>query len=95
MPHIYAGRPVGKLPLSSVASMVGRKIAEHALGLHAGPHRHDIDYEKAASGHSPTWRSRMWAAEADAFAEGRKVRVTKVLFSASAKASSTMTPAAS
>ena len=47
--NIYAaGDLSGKLPLSSVASMQGRKIAEHALGLHAGPHRH-IDYEKAAS----------------------------------------------
>ncbi|MGI8755925.1 MAG: FAD-dependent oxidoreductase, partial [Acidimicrobiales bacterium] len=49
VPHVYAaGDLSGKLPLSSVASMQGRKIAEHALGLHAGPHRH-LDYEKAAS----------------------------------------------
>ena len=38
----------GKLPLSSVASMQGRKIAEHAMGLHQAPHRH-LDYDKAAS----------------------------------------------
>ena len=38
-----------KLPLSSVAYMRGRKIAEHALGLTDDrPHRH-LDYEKAAS----------------------------------------------
>jgi len=39
--HIYAaGDLSGKLPLSSVASMQGRKIAEHAMGLHSRPHRH-------------------------------------------------------
>lgn len=87
VPHIYAaGDLSGKLPLSSVASMQGRKIAEHALGLHAGPHRH-IDYEKAASAiFTDPEIADVGLAEADAFAEGRKVRVTKVPFSASAKA---------
>ena len=39
VPHIYAaGDLSGKLPLSSVASMQGRKIAEHVMGLHSrGP----------------------------------------------------------
>lgn len=85
--NIYAaGDLSGKLPLSSVASMQGRKIAEHALGLHAGPHRH-IDYEKAASAiFTDPEIADVGLAEADAFAEGRKVRVTKVPFSASAKA---------
>ena len=85
--HIYAaGDLSGKLPLSSVASMQGRKIAEHALGLHAGPHRH-IDYEKAASAiFTDPEIADVGLAEADAFADGRKVRVTKVPFSASAKA---------
>ncbi|MGH9268098.1 MAG: FAD-dependent oxidoreductase, partial [Acidimicrobiales bacterium] len=33
--HIYAaGDLSGKLPLSSVASMQGRKVAEHVMGLH-------------------------------------------------------------
>ena len=87
VPHIYAaGDLSGKLPLSSVASMQGRKIAEHALGLHAGPHRH-IDYEKAASAiFTDPEIADVGLAEADAFADGRKVRVTKVPFSASAKA---------
>jgi dihydrolipoamide dehydrogenase len=87
VPHIYAaGDLSGKLPLSSVASLQGRKIAEHALGLHAGPHRH-IDYEKAASAiFTDPEIADVGLAEADAFAEGRKVRVTKVPFSASAKA---------
>ena len=35
--HIYAaGDLSGKLPLSSVASMQGRKIAEHVVGRHTG-----------------------------------------------------------
>ena len=87
LPHIYAaGDLSGKLPLSSVATMQGRKIAEHALGLHAGPHRH-LDYEKAASAiFTDPEIADVGLAEADAFASGRKVRVTKVPFSASAKA---------
>lgn len=87
VPGIYAaGDLSGKLPLSSVASMQGRKIAEHALGLHRGPHRH-LDYEKAASAiFTDPEIADVGLAEADAFATGRKVRVTKVPFSASAKA---------
>ncbi len=87
LPHIYAaGDLSGKLPLSSVATMQGRKIAEHVLGLHAGPHRH-LDYEKAASAiFTDPEIADVGLAEADAFASGRKVRVTKVPFSASAKA---------
>ena len=85
--HIYAaGDLSGKLPLSSVAARQGRKIAEHALGLHVGPHRH-LDYEKAASAiFTDPEIADVGLAEADAFAVGRKVRVTKVPFSASAKA---------
>ena len=38
--HIYAaGDLSGKLPLSSVAAMQGRKIAEHVMGLHTREHR--------------------------------------------------------
>ncbi|MGI8791693.1 MAG: FAD-dependent oxidoreductase, partial [Acidimicrobiales bacterium] len=49
VPHIYAaGDLSGKLPLSSVASMQGRKLAEHVMGLHTREHRH-LDYDKAAS----------------------------------------------
>jgi pyruvate/2-oxoglutarate dehydrogenase complex dihydrolipoamide dehydrogenase (E3) component len=85
--HVYAAGDVsGKLPLSSVASIQGRKIAEHAMGLHVGPHRH-IDYEKAASAiFTVPEIADVGLAEADAFAEGRKIRVTKVPFSANAKA---------
>jgi NAD(P)H dehydrogenase (quinone) len=87
VPHIYAaGDLSGKLPLSSVAAMQGRKIAEHAMGLHVGPHRH-LDYEKAASAiFTVPEIADVGLAEADAFAEGRKIRVTKVPFSANAKA---------
>ena len=87
VPHIYAaGDLSGKLPLSSVASMQGRKIAEHVMGLHTRDHRH-LDYDKAASAiFTEPEIADVGLAEADAFAEGRKIRVTKVPFSASAKA---------
>ncbi|MGB3410145.1 MAG: FAD-dependent oxidoreductase [Microthrixaceae bacterium] len=87
IPHIYvAGDISGKLPLSSVASMQGRKIADHVMGLHKIDHRH-IDYEKAASAiFTDPEIADVGLAEADAFSEGRKVRVTKVPFASSAKA---------
>ena len=87
VPGIYAaGDLSGRLPLSSVASMQGRKIAEHAMGLHVGPHRH-LDYDKAASAiFTVPEIADVGLAEADAFAVGRKIRVTKVPFSANAKA---------
>jgi dihydrolipoamide dehydrogenase len=85
--HIYAAGDVsGKLPLSSVAAMQGRKIAEHVMGLHTRDHRH-LDYDKAASAiFTEPEIADVGLAEAEAFAEGRKIRVTKVPFSASAKA---------
>jgi dihydrolipoamide dehydrogenase len=87
VPHIYAAGDVsGKLPLSSVASMQGRKIAEHLMGLHNRPHRH-LDYDKAASAiFTEPEVADVGLAEAEAFASGRKIRVTKVPFSANAKA---------
>jgi NAD(P)H dehydrogenase (quinone) len=85
--HIYvAGDLSGKLPLSSVASMQGRKIAEHIMGLHVRAHRH-VDYEKAASAiFTEPEIADVGLAEAEAFASGRKIRVTKVPFSTNAKA---------
>ncbi len=85
--HIYAGGDVsGKLPLSSVASMQGRKIAEHVMGLHTRDHRH-LDYDKAASAiFTEPEIADVGLAEAEAFAHGRKIRVTKVPFSATPKA---------
>jgi dihydrolipoamide dehydrogenase len=56
------------------------------MGLHLGPHRH-LDYDKAASAiFTDPEIADVGLAEADAFAIGRKIRVTKVPFSASAKA---------
>jgi NAD(P)H dehydrogenase (quinone) len=85
--HIYAaGDLSGKLPLSSVGAMQGRKIAEHVMGLHTRNHRH-LDYDKAASAiFTEPEIADVGMAEADAFATGRKIRVTKVPFAASAKA---------
>jgi pyruvate/2-oxoglutarate dehydrogenase complex dihydrolipoamide dehydrogenase (E3) component len=87
VPHIYAAGDVsGKLPLSSVASMQGRKIAEHIMGIHTRVHRH-IDYEKAASAiFTEPEIADVGLAEAEAFATGRKIRVTKVPYQATAKA---------
>jgi len=85
--HVYvAGDVSGKLPLSSVATMQGRKIAEHVMGLHQVDHRH-LDYEKAASAiFTDPEVADVGLAEADAFAVGRKVRVTKVPFASTARA---------
>ncbi|HSH23197.1 MAG TPA: FAD-dependent oxidoreductase [Acidimicrobiales bacterium] len=85
--HIYAaGDLSGKLPLSSVASMQGRKIAEHAMGLHTRAHRH-LDYDKAASAiFTEPEIADVGLTESEAFAAGRKIRATKVPFAASARA---------
>ena len=87
VPHIYAAGDVsGKLPLSSVAGMQGRKIAEHVMGLHTREHRH-LDYEKAASAiFTEPEIADVGLGEAEAFATGRKIRVTKVPYAANAKA---------
>ena len=84
--HIYAAGDIsGKLPLSSVATMQGRKIAEHIMGLHSMPHQH-LEYEKAASAiFTDPEVADVGLAEAEAFAQGRKVRVTKVPFSTNPK----------
>jgi dihydrolipoamide dehydrogenase len=85
--HIYAaGDLSGKLPLSSVASIQGRKVAEHVMGLHTREHRH-LDYDKAASAiFTEPEIADVGLAEAEAFAIGRKIRVTKVPLASSAKA---------
>ncbi len=85
--HVYvAGDVSGKLPLSSVASMQGRKVAEHVMGLHTVEHRH-LDYDKAASAiFTEPEIADVGLAEAEAFALGRKIRTTKVPFSSAPKA---------
>ena len=86
VPHIYsAGDLSGRLPLSSVAGMQGRKIAEHVMGLTARAHRH-LDYDKAAQAiFTDPEIAEVGVAEAEAFAAGRKLRVTKVPFSSNPK----------
>ena len=85
--HIYAAGDIsGKLPLASVASTQGRKVAEHVMGLDSRTHRH-LDYEKAASAiFTEPEIADVGLAEAEAFATGRKIRVTKVPFAANARA---------
>lgn len=85
--HIYAAGDVsGKLPLASVAKIQGRKVAEHVMGLHNIAHRH-LDYDKAASAiFTEPEIADVGLAEAEAFANGRKIRVTKVPFATTAKA---------
>ena len=74
--NIYAiGDVSGKLPLSSVAAMQGRKIAEHLMGMHNRPHR-NLDYDKAASAvFTEPEIADVGLAEAEAFSSGRKIRV--------------------
>lgn len=85
--HVYAAGDVsGKLPLSSVAAMQGRKVAEHVMGLHTVEHRH-LDYDKAASAiFTEPEIADVGLAEAEAFAMGRKIRTTKVPFTSAPKA---------
>jgi dihydrolipoamide dehydrogenase len=85
--HVYAAGDVsGKLPLSSVAAMQGRKVAEHVMGMQAREHRH-VDYDKAPQAvFTEPEIAEVGVAEAEAFATGRKIRVTKVPFSSNPKA---------
>jgi dihydrolipoamide dehydrogenase len=87
VPHIYAaGDLSGRLPLASVAAIQGRKVAEHVMGLHTREHRH-LDYDKAASAiFTEPEIADVGLAEAEAFALGRKIRVTKVPFATNARA---------
>lgn len=82
-PHIYAaGDVTGQMPLVSVASMQGRKIAHHALGLPVAP----LDYDRVTEAifTEPEIAS-VGLAEVDAAAAGRKVRTTKVPFTSNAR----------
>lgn len=82
-PDIYAaGDVTGQMPLSSVASMQGRKIARHALNLPVEP----LDYSKVAEAifTEPEIAS-VGLGDVDAAAAGRKVRTTKVPFAANAR----------
>jgi len=84
VPHIYsAGDVCGKLPLSSVATMQGRKIARHVFGHDVTP----LDYRKVAQAifTEPEIAS-VGLEEVDAASEGRKVRITKVPLAANPRA---------
>lgn len=80
VPHIYAaGDVTGRMLLSSVANQQGRNLARHVTG-HPGK---VIDYSNVAQAifTEPEIAS-VGLEEADAAAEGRKVRITKVPFTA-------------
>ncbi len=81
--HIYAaGDVTGQMPLSSVASMQGRKIAQHVLGQPVTP----LDYSKVGEAifTEPEIAS-VGLVDVDAAALGRKVRTMKVPFAANAR----------
>jgi len=81
--HVYAaGDVTGQMPLSSVASMQGRKIARHALDLPVTP----LDYSKVAEAifTEPEIAS-VGLVDVEAAAQGRKVRTMKVPFAANAR----------
>ncbi len=83
-PHIYAaGDVTGQMPLSSVATMQGKKIAHHLMGRQVTP----LDYGKVTQAifTEPEIAS-VGLEEVDAAAEGRKVRITKVPFAANPRA---------
>ena len=80
VPHIYAaGDVTGQMLLSSVANQQGRNLGRHVTG-HPGQ---SIDYSDVAQAifTEPEIAS-VGLEEADAAAEGRKVRITKVPFTA-------------
>jgi NAD(P)H dehydrogenase (quinone) len=82
-PDIYAaGDVTGQMPLSSVASMQGRKIARHAVDLPVTP----IDYSNVAEAifTEPEIAS-VGLVEVAAAGQGRKVRTTKVPFASNAR----------
>ncbi len=87
VPHIYAaGDLTGLLLLASVASMQGRKIAEHLAIGHTVAHRH-LNFARAPSAvFTEPEIADVGIAEADAFSEGWKIRVTKVPFASTARA---------
>ncbi len=81
--HVYAaGDCTGQMPLSSVASMQGRKIARHAMGMPVVP----IDYQKVTQAvfTQPEIAS-VGLEEVQAAQEGRKVRTIKVPFASNAR----------
>ena len=66
--------------------MQGRKIAEHLMGLHNRPAPPPRLRQGGVGGVHRAEIADVGLAEAEAFAGGRKIRVTKVPYSANAKA---------
>lgn len=84
VPHIYAaGDVTGQMPLSSVATMQGRKIGYHVTGHEVTPL--DLNRVSQAIFTEPEIAS-VGLEEVDAAAVGRKVRITKVPFAANPRA---------
>ncbi len=84
LPNIYAaGDVTGQMPLSSVATMQGRKIARHLTGHEVTPL--DLNRVSQAVFTEPEIAS-VGLEEVDAAALGRKVRITKVPFAANPRA---------
>lgn len=82
--HVYAaGDCTGQMPLSSVASMQGRIIARHALGLAVKPLQ--LSNVAQAVFTEPEIAS-VGLEEAVAAMQGRKIRTTKVPFAANSRA---------
>ncbi len=82
--HIFAaGDVTGQLPLSSVATMQGKKIGKQVMGHRVTP----LDFPKVTQAifTEPEIAS-VGLEEADAAAEGRKVRITKVPFASNSRA---------
>jgi len=82
--HVYAAGDVSdKMPLSSLAAAQGRLVGNHVMGR---PVR-QIDYGAVAQAiFTDPEIADVGVAEAEAFSQGRKIRVTKVPFSANPKA---------
>ncbi|MCC7077681.1 MAG: FAD-dependent oxidoreductase [Acidimicrobiia bacterium] len=84
VPTIYAaGDVTDKMPLSSLAAAQGRMIGRIVTGRPVTP----IDYGAVAQAiFTEPEIADVGVAEADAFSQGRKIRVTKVPFSSNPKA---------
>lgn len=81
---IYAaGDVTDKMPLSSLAAAQGRLVAQHVMGRPARP----LEYGAVAQAiFTDPEIADVGVAEAEAFGQGRKIRVTKVPFGSNPKA---------
>lgn len=78
-----AGDVTDKMPLSSLAAAQGRLVGFHVIGRTARP----LDYGAVAQAiFTDPEIADVGVAEAEAFAQGRKIRVTKVPFGSNPKA---------